>query len=177
MRAAFRKRLRVAVPGLGTFTVAERKARTGVNPRTKASIRIPSSTTVRFKAGKDLADDVLTERTSEGEPSRCATASRADYPGTNNLLIGVLNVAAFFLELSQGPDLTAFLGRWGIVPDRLLHPGGVGDGAPPRASPRCSPRCSFTAASCTSPGTSLPLDLRRQRGGRAGARPLRRSST
>jgi DNA-binding protein HU-beta len=56
MHAAFRKRLRVAVPGLGTFSVAERKARTGVNPRTKAPIRIPSSTTVRFKAGKDLRD-------------------------------------------------------------------------------------------------------------------------
>jgi nucleoid DNA-binding protein len=54
MHTAFRKRLRVAVPGLGTFSVAERRARTGVNPRTKAPIRIPSSTTVRFRAGKDL---------------------------------------------------------------------------------------------------------------------------
>jgi DNA-binding protein HU-beta len=56
MYGAFRKRQRVAVPGLGTFSVAERKARTGVNPRTMAPIRIPSSKTVRFKAGKDLRD-------------------------------------------------------------------------------------------------------------------------
>lgn len=56
MQLAFRKRQRVAVPGLGIFSVAERKARTGVNPRTLAPIRIPSSRTVRFKAGKELRD-------------------------------------------------------------------------------------------------------------------------
>ena len=56
MHQAFRKRQRVAVPGLGTFSVAERKSRTGVNPRTKVPIRIPASTTVRFKAGKELRD-------------------------------------------------------------------------------------------------------------------------
>jgi DNA-binding protein HU-beta len=56
LHRAFRKRQRVAVPGLGIFSVADRKARTGVNPRTMAPIRIPSSTTVRFKAGKELRD-------------------------------------------------------------------------------------------------------------------------
>lgn len=50
---------------------------------------------------------------------------RRTYPFTNNLLIG-LNVAAFLLQLSQGPDLTAFLGRWAFVPDRLLHPAAWG---------------------------------------------------
>ncbi len=56
MQRAFRRRERVAVPGLGTFSAAERKARAGVNPQTKAPIRIPASTTVRFKVGKDLRD-------------------------------------------------------------------------------------------------------------------------
>ncbi|HQR67130.1 MAG TPA: HU family DNA-binding protein [Thermoanaerobaculia bacterium] len=56
LQQAFRKRQRVVVPGLGTFSVAERKARTGVNPRTKAPIRIPAATTVRFKAGRELRD-------------------------------------------------------------------------------------------------------------------------
>lgn len=56
MHQAFRKRQRIAVPGLGTFAVAERKARLGVNPRTKDTIRIPAATTVRFKAGKELRD-------------------------------------------------------------------------------------------------------------------------
>ena len=54
MHLAFRRRQRVAVPGLGTFSAAERKARAGVNPQTKAPIRIPASTTVRFRVGKDL---------------------------------------------------------------------------------------------------------------------------
>ena len=47
---------RCSVPGLGTFAVSERKARTGRNPRTKEEIHIPASRSVRFKAGKDLRD-------------------------------------------------------------------------------------------------------------------------
>ena len=47
---------RVAVPGLGIFSVADRKARTGVNPRSKEPIRIPAAKAVRFRAGKDLKD-------------------------------------------------------------------------------------------------------------------------
>jgi len=47
---------RCAVPGLGSFTISERKAREGRNPRTKEKITIPASRTVRFKAGKDLRD-------------------------------------------------------------------------------------------------------------------------
>ena len=47
---------RCAIPGLGSFVVSERKAREGVNPRTKEKIAIPASKNVRFKAGKDLRD-------------------------------------------------------------------------------------------------------------------------
>jgi DNA-binding protein HU-beta len=47
---------RVALPGLGTFHVAERKARTGVNPRTKAAIRIGAAKVARFRPGKDLKE-------------------------------------------------------------------------------------------------------------------------
>jgi DNA-binding protein HU-beta len=47
---------RCAVPGLGSFSVTERKAREGRNPRTKETITIPASKNVRFKAGKDLRD-------------------------------------------------------------------------------------------------------------------------
>ena len=45
---------RVAVPGLGIFSVAERKARVGINPQTKAKIKIAASKVAKFKAGKDL---------------------------------------------------------------------------------------------------------------------------
>ena len=47
---------RCAVPGLGSFSVSQRKAREGRNPRTKETITIPASKNVRFKAGKDLRD-------------------------------------------------------------------------------------------------------------------------
>lgn len=47
---------RCAVPGLGSFSVTQRKAREGRNPRTKEKINIPASKNVRFKAGKDLRD-------------------------------------------------------------------------------------------------------------------------
>lgn len=46
----------VRVPGLGTFTVRERAARTGRNPRTGATIQIPASRSVGFKAAKSLKD-------------------------------------------------------------------------------------------------------------------------
>ncbi len=45
---------RCSVPGLGSFAVSDRKARTGRNPRTNEAIQIPASRNVRFKAGKDL---------------------------------------------------------------------------------------------------------------------------
>ena len=49
---------RCAIPGLGSFSVSQRKAREGRNPRTKEKITIPASRNVRFKAGKDLKDVV-----------------------------------------------------------------------------------------------------------------------
>ena len=53
---------RCAIPGLGSFSVSQRKAREGRNPRTNEKINIPASKNVRFKAGKDLRDAVNTKR-------------------------------------------------------------------------------------------------------------------
>src|SRR3954469_9017025 len=53
---------RCAIPGLGSFSVSQRKAREGRNPRTKETITIPASKNVRFKAGKDLRDVLNTKR-------------------------------------------------------------------------------------------------------------------
>ena len=41
--------------GFGTFSVAERKARTGRNPQTGKEIKIPAKKVVRFKAGAGLS--------------------------------------------------------------------------------------------------------------------------
>lgn len=46
----------VALAGFGTFTVRERAARTGRNPRTGQSIAIAASKAAAFKAGKALKD-------------------------------------------------------------------------------------------------------------------------
>lgn len=48
----------VTLIGFGTFSVRERSARTGKNPQTGASIQIPASKSVGFKAGKSLKDSV-----------------------------------------------------------------------------------------------------------------------
>jgi DNA-binding protein HU-beta len=46
---AIKREKRFAFPGFGVFTVKSRKARTGVNPRTKEKIKIKASKTVGFK--------------------------------------------------------------------------------------------------------------------------------
>ncbi len=48
----------VALVGFGTFSVRERGARTGRNPRTGESIEIAASRIPAFKAGKALKDAV-----------------------------------------------------------------------------------------------------------------------
>jgi len=45
----------VQLIGFGTFSVAERAARQGVNPATKAKINIPARKAVKFKAGAKMA--------------------------------------------------------------------------------------------------------------------------
>jgi len=42
--------------GFGTFSVGERSARTGRNPRTGEAIEIKASKNAKFKAGKALKD-------------------------------------------------------------------------------------------------------------------------
>ena len=44
-------------PGFGTFSVAERKARAGRNPKTGEVIQIPESKTVKFTASEKLKSE------------------------------------------------------------------------------------------------------------------------
>lgn len=48
----------VRLVGFGTFSVANRAATTGRNPRTGEAIQIPASKQPKFKAGKGLKDSV-----------------------------------------------------------------------------------------------------------------------
>lgn len=49
---------KVALIGFGTFSVAEKPARKGINPRTKEVIEIAARKAVKFKAGAELNDVV-----------------------------------------------------------------------------------------------------------------------
>lgn len=54
IKSGIKKTKSVQLIGFGTFKVASRKARTGVNPKTGAKIKIKASKTVKFVAGKAL---------------------------------------------------------------------------------------------------------------------------
>ena len=47
---------KIALVGFGTFSVAERPAREGINPATKEKITIAAKKVAKFKAGAELAD-------------------------------------------------------------------------------------------------------------------------
>ena len=49
---------KVQLVGFGSFEVAERAAREGINPLTKQPMSIPASTAPKFKAGRGLKDAV-----------------------------------------------------------------------------------------------------------------------
>ena len=56
--AALKKGDDVRLVGFGTFSVSERAAREGKNPRTGEAIRIAASKAPKFTAGKGLKDTV-----------------------------------------------------------------------------------------------------------------------
>ena len=49
---------KVQLVGFGTFEVAQRAERDGINPKTKETIKIPASKAPKFKAGKALKEAV-----------------------------------------------------------------------------------------------------------------------
>ncbi len=55
---ALAKEEKVTLVGFGTFSVAKKEARTGINPRTKEPITIEARKSVKFKPGSELADKV-----------------------------------------------------------------------------------------------------------------------
>ncbi len=51
IKAGVKKNKKVTLIGFGTFSVVNRKARTGINPQTKEKIKIKASKAIKFKAG------------------------------------------------------------------------------------------------------------------------------
>lgn len=56
IKIGVKKSKSVQLIGFGTFKVASRKARTGVNPKTGEKIKIKASKTVKFVAGKSFKE-------------------------------------------------------------------------------------------------------------------------
>jgi len=47
---------KLSLVGFGTFSLSKRKARTGRNPQTGATIKIAAKKSAKFKAGKEFSD-------------------------------------------------------------------------------------------------------------------------
>jgi DNA-binding protein HU-beta len=58
VKDAVKKEEKVIFVGFGSFSVVEKAARKGVNPKTKASINIPARKAVKFKPGTTFAEIV-----------------------------------------------------------------------------------------------------------------------
>jgi DNA-binding protein HU-beta len=58
LTGALKKGDKVTLVGFGTFDIAKRAAREGVNPQTRQKIKIKASKAPKFKAGKLFKDAV-----------------------------------------------------------------------------------------------------------------------
>ena len=58
LKDALAKGDKVQLIGFGTFSVNERPAREGINPSTKAKIKIAAKKVAKFKAGAELSDAI-----------------------------------------------------------------------------------------------------------------------
>ncbi|MGF1657313.1 MAG: HU family DNA-binding protein [Verrucomicrobiales bacterium] len=58
IKFGIKKSKTVQLIGFGTFKVVDRKARTGINPKTGEKIRIPKSKTVKFSIGKAFKESL-----------------------------------------------------------------------------------------------------------------------
>ncbi len=54
IKTGVKKNKKLQLIGFGTFSVVERKARTGINPQTKEKIKIKACKVVKFKPGADF---------------------------------------------------------------------------------------------------------------------------
>ena len=58
IKTALRKKEEVRLVGFGSFKVSTRKGRTGINPQTKKTIKIPATNVAKFVPGKELKEIV-----------------------------------------------------------------------------------------------------------------------
>ncbi|WP_402469868.1 HU family DNA-binding protein [Isoptericola aurantiacus] len=69
---------RVSLLGFGTFTGAERPARTARNPRTGATVEVPAAVLPRFRAGTGFRSRVSGSEPTATPAARTAAPSKAE---------------------------------------------------------------------------------------------------
>ena len=62
IKVALKNKDDVRLVGFGSFKVGTRKARTGINPQTKNSIKIPACNVAKFVPGKELREMVNSKK-------------------------------------------------------------------------------------------------------------------
>ena len=80
IRDALKKGEEVRLVGFGSFVVRTAAARMGVNPQTRAKIRIPAKKRVRFSAGKDLSEAVTGPAAGSSRSGSKTAGSAASSP-------------------------------------------------------------------------------------------------
>jgi DNA-binding protein HU-beta len=76
IETAVRSGDKVTIPGFGSFSVSERKARTGRNPQTGASIKIAASKSPKFTAGSGFKAAVNSKGKVAAKPAAKAPAKK-----------------------------------------------------------------------------------------------------
>ena len=74
---ALAKRDRVELRGFGAFSVKERDARKGRNPRTGETVAVDQKVVPFFKTGKELRDRLNSRTDAGGEPAKAAEPNAA----------------------------------------------------------------------------------------------------
>lgn len=77
LQAGLKDGSKIRINGLGTFAVADRKARTGVNPQTGVKIKIPATKAPTFRAAKALKDAAKANLPQQGKPEIVDRIERA----------------------------------------------------------------------------------------------------
>lgn len=62
IKNALKKNDEIRLVGFGSFKVATRKARKGINPQTKKAIKIPATQVAKFVPGKELKEVINTNK-------------------------------------------------------------------------------------------------------------------
>ena len=65
MRDALVRAERIEIRGFGAFSLHDRQARMGRNPRTGEPVAVPAKRSVHFRPGKELRDRVNARRTDD----------------------------------------------------------------------------------------------------------------